>query len=210
MTGHDDQPQQTAWYQGERLHLRVSRLAAGELADVLGFAATDPSTSPMQRRASLLLPDGRRLEMSIQVTDDGGVYNEHGEWIDDDAQPHADISGDFALHVAARDVIDAAAIPYYDRPTPERAADSDERRIRARLDQQLPAVPGDGARQVLRDNVYRRAITAADATRDKRIADAHRFADRHPHAYDGVAANHEDQAERESPDRDEGGRGWSM
>jgi hypothetical protein len=203
----NDPRREQARYQGERLHLRVNRLAAADLRDVLAQAAGDPSRSPTLRRLSLVLPDGRELDVSVQVTDDGDIYNEHGEWVDDDGRAHADISGDFELHVAARQVIEAASTPYYDRPTDGRAVEVDERRIQWKLDLHLPAIPGDGAREVLRDDVYRRATAAADATRDERITDAHRFAQRHARLRTGAADN---RTGRSEPGRDVTGRGQSL
>ena len=109
MTGRDPA---RAGYQGERLHLRVNRQAADALGEVLWSAATDPARSPVLRQTSLVLPDGRRLEVSVQVTDDGAVYNEHGEYVEDDRKPHGDISGDFAVNVAASRVMAAATSGY--------------------------------------------------------------------------------------------------
>jgi hypothetical protein len=163
-------------YQGSRLHLEVNRYAAEELADVLSAAARDPSRSPMLRRLSLLLPDGREFDVSVQVTDTGAVYDEHGEWRDDDGRAYADISGDFRLHTAARGVVDCIDLPYEAGGSVEETAAADERRIRAQLNHHLPSVPGDGNRELLRDDVYRRAMAAADATRSERMAEAERAA----------------------------------
>jgi hypothetical protein len=93
-----------------------------------------------------VLPDGRRLELSVQVSDDGAVYDDHGEYVTDDGQPHADISGDFAVHVAASRVMAAATGGYRQSWTPDAAAAVDANRIRQALDEQLssdvhPAVP---------------------------------------------------------------------
>jgi hypothetical protein len=148
----------------------------------------------------------------VQVTDDGAVYNEHGEWRDDDGRAHADVSGDFAVHVAASEVIAAASSLYYDHPSPERAAETDERRIRWKLNQHLPELPGDEARQVQRERVYRQAMAAADATRDERLDFVDRYA-RERLANDRAGQRTAEQgAGREAADgagRD-AGRGWSM
>jgi hypothetical protein len=157
-------------YQGERLHLRVNRLAAGELGELLDYAATDPSQAPIVRQASLVLPDGRRLEVSVQVTDDGAVYNDHGEYVTDDGQPHADLSGDFAVHVAASRVMAAATGGYRQAWAPDAAATVDVNHIRQALDEHLA---GD-VHPAVRDRIADRAMVAADKTRAQRLADAQR------------------------------------
>jgi hypothetical protein len=126
-----------AGYQGERLHLRVNHLAASELSELLGSAATDPTLSPMLRQTSLVLPDGRRLEVSVQVTDDGVVYDGHGEYVGEDGQPHVDISGDFAVHVAASRVMAAATSGYRQPWSLDAAAAVDVNRVRQALDEHL-------------------------------------------------------------------------
>ena len=191
MTAHRNSNGQ-ALYQGSRLHLAVNHYAAGELAELLTDAARDPSRSPMLRRLSLLLPDGRELDVTVQVTNTGAVYDASGDWVDDDGRAYADVSGDFRLHAAARSVMDIADLPYLGGTGPDQAAADDEQRIRAHLDHHLPSLPGDGNRELLRDDVYRRAMALAESTRADRFADAERFAERG----------------RQVPARS-GGRGWS-
>ena len=130
----------------------------------LSAAAEDPSRSPGLRQVVLRLPDGRDLEVTVQVTDAGDVRDEDGRVIDYDGCAHADVSGDFTLHVAARRVIDSATAPYCEPVTAERAAEIDERRIRWKLDRHLPAMAGDDRLQAMRDDVCRRATARADAT----------------------------------------------
>jgi hypothetical protein len=164
-------------YQGTRLHLAVNHYAAGELAELLSDAARDPSRSPMLRRLSLLLPDGRELDVTVQVTNTGAVYDASGDWVDDDGRAYVDISGDFRQHAAARSVMDIADLPYLGGTDHDQAAADDEQRIRAHLDHHLPSLPGDGNRELLRDDVYRRAIALAESTRAERLADAERMAE---------------------------------
>jgi hypothetical protein len=127
----------------------------------------------MRREQTLTLPDGREVDVTVRVTDEGAVHDDHGEWINDDGRAYVDIGGDFKLHVGAREVLDAATAPYYGVPTPEHAQDSDDRRLRFKIDQHLPLDPHDPRRQAQREDVFRRAQELADATREQRLADAH-------------------------------------
>jgi hypothetical protein len=161
-----------AMYQGSRLHLRVNRLAAADLAAVLSKAADNRRQAPLIRDVPLLLPDGRELTVIIQLMDAGHRRDARGNVVDSDGRSWADISGDFTLHVAARNVIDSASAPYPGRLTREQAIELDERRIRAKLDRVLPAIAGDDWLLAQREEVFRRAKAIADATRSKRIASA--------------------------------------
>ena len=196
MTGRDPA---RAGYQGERLHLRVNPLAASELSELLASAATDATRSPIVRQASLMLPDGRRLEVSVQVTDDGAVY-EDGEYVDEDGHPHVDIAGDFAVHVAASRVMAAATKGYRLAWPWDDAAGVDAKRIRRALDEHMR---GD-VHPAVRDRIADRAMAAADATRARRLAEAKRN-----ETHNGE--RHVEQCDRcDLADRGGRVRGWSL
>lgn len=200
-------------YQGSRLHLRVNRNAADELAHVLGDASRDPSLHPMQRRLSLRLPDGRDLEVSINLTDDGDIRDEHGEYVDDDGLAHADISGDFALDQDARYVLDQMARPY---PAGVESPDDDAAADQRRLDHALECVrwhgcrPGPSLSEAVVRDIAHRAQQQAEQTREERLTQVHRRHQRRLTAGDtpddGITPDDAGLA----PDDDGTSRRWSM
>jgi hypothetical protein len=151
-------------FQGSRLYLELSSGAAVRLRDALDRAIRGRADSAPVQLVSWQLPDGRPLDVSVRLTDtdaDGGI----------DGPVHGDVSGDFAVHTAACNVIAAATERYLDRPqSPEDAATHDYQRIDDALDRHLPLCNGAGP--LLRDDIRRRAMDAADATRPRRLDEA--------------------------------------
>jgi hypothetical protein len=157
-------------FQGARVHLELDQRAAIRLRDALERAIRNRADSAPVQRLSWQLPDGRSLDVSVRLTDVG----EEG---DDARDPHSpasgDVSGDFAFHAAACGVIAVATQPYPHMPrSPQDAAAHDQRRINDALDRHVPA--GNGAGHYPRDDIRKRAIAAADATRPRRLAVAAR------------------------------------
>jgi hypothetical protein len=158
-------------FQGTRLHLELDQRAAIRLRDALERAIRNRADSAPVQRLSWRLPDGRSLDVSVRLA-------EIGEEGDEDAQDihraaSGDVSGDFAIHAAACGVIAVATQPYPHMPrSPQEAAAHDQRRINDALDRHVPA--GNGAGHCLRDDIRERAITAADTTRPRRLAEAAR------------------------------------
>ena len=155
-------------FQGSRLHLELSRGAAERLRDALDRALRGRADSAPVQLVSWQLPDGRPLDVSVRLTDTATAPDEP-----DDGPVHGDVAGDFAVHTAACSVLAAATERYPDPPpSPEEAAASDYRRIDEALDRHLAVCNGAGP--LLRDDIRRRAVDAADATRQRRLEEVTR------------------------------------
>lgn len=158
-----------AWFQSSRLTLRVNAEAAAQLRDALDRIARLEPAAAASAQLELRLPDGRPLRLAVRLTDAGTIRDDvssHGE-------AYVDVSGDFAVHVAARRVIDAATRQYLDVPRSEHVAGTfDAARVDHALDGRVPA--SEPLAGVARDAVRARALQAAARSRGQRIADAAR------------------------------------
>ncbi|HSK96833.1 MAG TPA: hypothetical protein VK891_09470 [Euzebyales bacterium] len=161
-------------FQGSRLHLELSGGAAVRLRDALDRALRGRAGSAPVQLVSWQLPDGRPLDVSVRLTDagtdPGGHDTDGGDDTDGggDGPAYGDVSGDFVVHAAACHVIAAGTQRYVDMPqSPEDAAAHDYQRIDEALDRHLPLCNGAGP--LLRDDIRRRAVDAADATRPHRL-----------------------------------------
>lgn len=119
----------------------------------------------------LQLPDGRPLRLAVRLTDAGSNRDPHGRYVSSDGLAYADVSSDFAAHVAARRAIDAATRPYLDVPrSGQVAAALDTARVDQALDGRVPAP--ESLAGAVRDAVRARALQAASRARGRRITDA--------------------------------------
>lgn len=160
-----------AWFQGSRLTLRVNAEAAAQLRDALDRIARLEPAAAATAQLELRLPDGRPVRLAVRLTDAVTIRAPHGAPGSANGMAYADVSGDFAEHVAARRVIDATTRPYLDAPRSDEVAAT---RDAARVDR---ALDGGGAAPeplagVARDAVRARALRAAARSRGQRIADA--------------------------------------
>jgi hypothetical protein len=160
-----------AWFQGRRVRLDLNAEAAAQLRDALDrIARGEPSSGAALARLDVRLPDGRPLRLSVRLTDAGTIRNPVGTYRSSDGVAYVDVSGDFDIHVAARQIIEAATRPYLEVPWSEQAAaELDAARVDQALDGRAPTAKAldDQAR----DAVRARAQRAVDQTREQRIAD---------------------------------------
>ena len=160
-----------AWFQGSRVNLQLNAEAAVQLLDALDRMSRLEPTAAATTQLELQLPDGRPLRLAVRLTDAGAIRDPLSAYVFSDGVAYADVSGDFAAHVAARRAIDAATRPYLDVPRSNEVAAT---RDAARVDQ---ALDGHGRASeplagVARDAVRARALRTAARSRGQRIADA--------------------------------------
>jgi len=160
-----------SWFQGSRVRLDLNAAAAARLRDALDrIARSDPSRGAALARLDVRLPDGRPLRLSVRLTDTGTIREVDGAPRTSERAAHADVSGDFDTHVAARHVMDAATRPYHEVPRSEQAAaELDAARVYQALDGRAPTAKA--LDDQTRDVVRARAQRAADQTRSQRITD---------------------------------------
>jgi hypothetical protein len=158
-------------FQGSRLNLEFNRAAAVRLRDALERAINARADSAPVQRVTWQLPDGRPLDVSVRLTD-GAAHPDDNDEVTEEP-PHGDVSGDFDVHATACGAI-AAATGRYARPprSHEDATAQDLQRIDEALERHLPLC--NGAEPLLRDDLRRRAVAAADATRARRVDEATR------------------------------------
>jgi hypothetical protein len=157
-------------FQGSRLNLQLNRTAAVRLRDALERAIHARADSAPVQRVTWQLPDGRPLDVSVRLT--GDAHPDDHEHVNEDP-PQGDVSGDFDVHATACGAIAAATHGYAEPPqSQEDAMAQDLRRIDEALERHLPLC--NGTEPLLRDDLRRRAVAAADATRARRLHEATR------------------------------------